>query len=70
MRVGDVMTQDVATVAPHTDLKDVAALLVQKRISGVPVWLKVSGSSVSSPNETSSSRNGRPTALAEAFSRG
>jgi CBS domain-containing protein len=37
MRVRDVMTQDVATVAPDTDLKDVAALLVQKRISGVPV---------------------------------
>jgi CBS domain-containing protein len=31
------MTQDVATVAPDTDLRDVAALLVQKRISGVPV---------------------------------
>jgi len=31
------MTTDVATVAPHTDLRDVAALLVQKRISGVPV---------------------------------
>ena len=37
MRVKDVMTQDVATVAPDTDLRDVAALLVQKRISGVPV---------------------------------
>jgi CBS domain-containing protein len=37
MKVRDVMTQDVATVAPDTDLKDVAALLVQKRISGVPV---------------------------------
>jgi CBS domain-containing protein len=37
MKVRDVMTADVATVAPDTDLKDVAALLVQKRISGVPV---------------------------------
>lgn len=37
MRVRDVMTADVATVAPDTDLRDVAALLVQKRISGVPV---------------------------------
>jgi CBS domain-containing protein len=37
MRVRDVMTQDVATVAPDTDLRDLAALLVQKRISGVPV---------------------------------
>jgi CBS domain-containing protein len=37
MRVRDVMTADVATVAPGTDLRDVAALLVEKRISGVPV---------------------------------
>lgn len=37
MRVKDVMTQDVTTVAPDTDLRDLAALLVEKRISGVPV---------------------------------
>ena len=37
MRVRDVMTTDVATVAPDADLRDVAALLVRKRISGVPV---------------------------------
>jgi CBS domain-containing protein len=37
MRVRDVMTTEVTTVAPDTDLRDVAALLVQKRISGVPV---------------------------------
>jgi CBS domain-containing protein len=37
MRVRDVMTTDVMTVAPDTDLRQVAALLVQKRISGVPV---------------------------------
>ena len=37
MRVRDVMTTDVATVAPDTDLRKVAALLVQLRISGVPV---------------------------------
>ena len=37
MRVRDVMTQDVATVAPDTDLRDLAALLVERRISGVPV---------------------------------
>jgi CBS domain-containing protein len=37
MRVRDVMTSDVATVAPGTDLREVAALLVRKRISGVPV---------------------------------
>jgi CBS domain-containing protein len=37
MRVRDVMTTDVTTVAPDTDLRDVAALLVRERISGVPV---------------------------------
>lgn len=37
MRVRDVMTTDVMTVAPDTDLRQVAALLVQKRISGLPV---------------------------------
>lgn len=37
MRVRDVMTEDVAIVSPTTDLRDVAALLVRKRISGVPV---------------------------------
>jgi len=37
MRVRDVMTTDVATVAPDTELREVAALLVQKRISGAPV---------------------------------
>ena len=37
MRVRDVMSTDVATVAPATDLRDIAALLVEKRISGVPV---------------------------------
>jgi CBS domain-containing protein len=37
MRVRDVMTKDVTTVAPDSDLRDVATLLVQKRISGVPV---------------------------------
>jgi CBS domain-containing protein len=37
MRVKDVMTADVTTVAPATDLREVAALLVRNRISGVPV---------------------------------
>jgi CBS domain-containing protein len=37
MRVTDVMTADVTTVAPDTDLREVAALLVRNRISGVPV---------------------------------
>jgi CBS domain-containing protein len=37
MRVRDVMTEDVAIVAPDADLREVAALLVERRISGVPV---------------------------------
>ncbi len=37
MHVRDAMTTDVATVAPHTPLKDVARILVERRISGVPV---------------------------------
>jgi CBS domain-containing protein len=37
MRVKDVMTTDVVTAAPDTELREVAALLVRHRISGVPV---------------------------------
>jgi len=37
MKIGDLMTRDVITVAPGTSLKVVAALLVERRISGVPV---------------------------------
>jgi len=37
MRVDDVMTTDVATVAPGASLKDVARILVERDISGVPV---------------------------------
>lgn len=37
MRVKDVMTTDVAVVFPGTPLKDAAALLLDRRISGVPV---------------------------------
>jgi CBS domain-containing protein len=37
MRVRDVMTKDVVTVAPDTELRDIATLLVRGRISGVPV---------------------------------
>ena len=37
MKVKDVMTREVATVAPSTSLRDAAALLVQRGISGVPV---------------------------------
>lgn len=37
MRVSDVMTSDVAAVPPGESLKDVAKLMLERRISGVPV---------------------------------
>ncbi|HET8556558.1 MAG TPA: CBS domain-containing protein, partial [Gaiellaceae bacterium] len=37
MNVKDVMTSDVVTVRPDTSLKDVATILTERRISGVPV---------------------------------
>jgi CBS domain-containing protein len=37
MKVRDVMTSDVVTVRPETSLKEVAGMLVERRISGVPV---------------------------------
>jgi CBS domain-containing protein len=37
MNVRDIMTSDVVTVRPETSLKDVATILTERRISGVPV---------------------------------
>jgi len=37
MRIEQIMTRDVITVAPDTPLKDVAQVLLDNRISGVPV---------------------------------
>jgi CBS domain-containing protein len=37
MKVKDLMTTDVLTVRPSTQLKDAAALLAERRISGLPV---------------------------------
>jgi CBS domain-containing protein len=37
MKVKDVMTSDVVTVGPRTPLKDVGRLMVERRISGLPV---------------------------------
>jgi CBS domain-containing protein len=37
MRVEDIMSTDVATVRPETSLKEVARLLVERGVSGVPV---------------------------------
>jgi CBS domain-containing protein len=37
MRVEDLMTRDVRTIGPDASLKDVAALLAEHRIGGMPV---------------------------------
>lgn len=37
MKVSDLMTKDVISVTPETSLRDAASVLVEKRISGVPV---------------------------------
>jgi CBS domain-containing protein len=37
MKIGELMTTDPVAVGPETPLKDVAAILLEHRISGVPV---------------------------------
>jgi CBS domain-containing protein len=37
MRVGEVMTEDVLTIGPEAPLKDVARILVEHGVSGLPV---------------------------------
>lgn len=37
MKTRDMMTKDVITVSPETSVRDVAALLVKHKISGIPV---------------------------------
>ncbi len=37
MQARDVMTTDVVTVQPETPIRQIAALLLEKRISAVPV---------------------------------
>ena len=37
MLVREIMTRDVITVRPETAIRELAELLVEKRISGVPV---------------------------------
>ncbi|HEX9906895.1 MAG TPA: CBS domain-containing protein [Thermoplasmata archaeon] len=37
LNVREVMTKDVATISPDTSVKDAAAMLAQRDISGVPV---------------------------------
>jgi len=37
MRIDELMTRDVVSIPPETPVKDVASLLVEHRIAGVPV---------------------------------
>ena len=37
MQAGDIMTRAVITVGPHDTIREIAALLLERRISGVPV---------------------------------
>jgi CBS-domain-containing membrane protein len=37
MKAQDIMTSDVVTVRPETSVRDIAALMMEKHISGVPV---------------------------------
>jgi CBS domain-containing protein len=37
MKAQDIMTRDVITVRPNASVRDIAALMVEKHISGVPV---------------------------------
>jgi CBS domain-containing protein len=37
MKVQDIMTREVVTIGPEADLRDVARILVEKGISGLPV---------------------------------
>jgi CBS domain-containing protein len=37
MKAQDIMTRDVTTVRPDTSVRDIAGLMVEKHISGVPV---------------------------------
>lgn len=37
MKIRDVMCKDVISVAPHTPVREIAAIMAEKRISGLPV---------------------------------
>jgi CBS domain-containing protein len=51
MKAQDIMTREVATVRPETSVREIAALMMEKDISGVPV--------VSESGAMSDSRRGR-----------
>ena len=37
LKARDIMTKDVVTVNPHTSIRELAALLLQQKVSGAPV---------------------------------
>ena len=37
MNAGDIMVRDVVSVRPETPVREVASLMLERRISGVPV---------------------------------
>jgi len=37
MRAGDIMTRNVITVSPDTDVAEIARIMLEKRVSGLPV---------------------------------
>jgi CBS domain-containing protein len=37
MKAQDIMTREVATVRPETSVREIAGLMMEKNISGVPV---------------------------------
>ena len=43
MQVTDIMTAEIATVAPETPIADVARLMAEARVSGVPVINSATG---------------------------
>ena len=49
MKARDIMVRDVITVHPDTLVSDIACLMVEKHISGVPVL-----------NDPQAHRNGQP----------
>jgi CBS domain-containing protein len=48
---GEIMTREVISVAPHTTLREIADLLIEHKISGVPV-VEVDGTVVGVVSET------------------
>ena len=36
----DIMTKEVVTVTPQTGVRELAALLLARNISGAPVWTR------------------------------